>query len=75
MTERKIVMFRLDGDLIEGLKIVRERDGILPSEQARRAVRAWLEAKGVMTPAAGAGKPASKAGKTDRKRASTRKRS
>jgi hypothetical protein len=48
--ERKITTFRLDDDLIEGLKIVHERDGVPPSEQARRAIRAWLEAKGAVKP-------------------------
>jgi hypothetical protein len=38
----------LDDDLFDGLQAVYERDGILPSEQVRRAVRKWLEAKGVM---------------------------
>jgi len=47
---RKIITFRLDDDLLEGLKAVQERDGVLPSEQARRAIRTWLEAKGVLKP-------------------------
>ena len=58
---RKIATFRLDADLIEGLKAVHGRDGVPPSEQARRAIRAWLESKGVM--------------KSERKRAATRRRS
>ena len=45
---RKIATFRLDDDLLEGLKAVEERDGVPPSEQARRAIRTWLEAKGVL---------------------------
>jgi hypothetical protein len=45
---RKIATFRLDDDLFEGLKAVEERDGVPPSEQARRAIRMWLEAKGVL---------------------------
>jgi hypothetical protein len=57
---RKIATFRLDDELLEGLKAVQERDGIPPSEQARRAIRMWLEAKGVL--------------KAERKRAATRKR-
>lgn len=57
---RKIATFRLDDDLLEGLKTVHERDGIPPSEQARRGIRMWLETKGVL--------------KADRKRAVTRKR-
>lgn len=58
--ERKIATFRLDDDLLEGLKAVQERDGVPPSEQARRAIRMWLETRGVL--------------KADRKRAGTRKR-
>ena len=38
-----------------------QRDGIQPSEQIRRALRVWLESKGVK--------------KSERKRADTRKRS
>ena len=49
---RKIATFRLDDELLEGLKAVQERDGIPPSEQARRAIQMWLEAKGVMKKAA-----------------------
>jgi len=45
---RKIATFRLDDELLEGLRAVQERDGIPPSEQARRAVRKWLEEKGVL---------------------------
>jgi hypothetical protein len=47
---RRIATFRLDDDLHEGLKTMQERDGIQPSEQARRAIRMWLEAKGVLKP-------------------------
>jgi hypothetical protein len=57
---RKIATFRLDDDLLEGLRAVEQRDGIPPSEQARRAIRMWLETKGVV--------------KAERKRAATRKR-
>lgn len=46
--QRKVSTFRLDGDLLEGLQVVYERDGVLPSEQVRRAVRAWLESKGAV---------------------------
>jgi Ribbon-helix-helix protein, copG family len=53
--------FRLESELLEGLQQVRERDGIPVSEQVRRALRAWLEVKGVTV-------------KTERKRAVTRKR-
>jgi hypothetical protein len=37
--------FWIDDELREGLKAVRDRDGILESEQIRRAIRRWLAAK------------------------------
>lgn len=46
--QRKVSTFRLDDDLLEGLQAVYDREGILPSEQVRRAVRAWLERKGAV---------------------------
>ncbi len=60
MPIRRVTTFRLDPELLDGLKEVWERDGVQPSEQVRRAIRAWLDAKGI---------------KADRKRAPTRKRS
>jgi metal-responsive CopG/Arc/MetJ family transcriptional regulator len=44
---RKLFAVRLDDDLLEGLNAVYKRDGAQPSEQVRRAVREWLERKGV----------------------------
>jgi hypothetical protein len=61
MSLRKVTTFRLDEELLAGLRHIWERDGIQPSEQVRRAIRAWLDAKGMRT-------------KTGRKRAATRKR-
>jgi len=46
----KITTFRLDDELLEGLKAMQERDGVQPSEQVRRALRAWLETKGILKP-------------------------
>ena len=60
MARRKIYSFAIDPDLSEGLKLVKERDGIAESEQIRRSIRAWLESKGV---------------KSERKRPTGRKRS
>jgi hypothetical protein len=40
--------YRLDQDLVEAMDRLHERDGILPSEQVRRALRVWLEQKGVL---------------------------
>ena len=59
---RRVATFRIDDDLLEGMELLRDRDGMPFSEQIRRALRPWLELKGVTT-------------KTDRKRAVTRKRS
>jgi predicted DNA-binding protein len=48
MSPKRLYNFRIDPDLDEGLKAVKERDGIAESEQIRRAIRAWLEEKGVI---------------------------
>jgi hypothetical protein len=47
MGPRQITTFRLDTELLAGLREVWDRDGIQPSEQVRRAIRAWLVEKGV----------------------------
>ena len=57
---RKKYSFWIDDAQAEGLKTVKERDGVLESEQIRRAINDWLEKKGVK--------------KSERKRAVTRKR-
>jgi len=44
---RKVTTFRIDQDLLDGLQEVWERDGVAVSEQVRRAIRAWLESKGI----------------------------
>ena len=62
MTPRKRYSFWIDDEQAEGLKDVKERDGVLESEQIRRAINEWLEQKGVRM-------------KPERKRAVTRKRS
>jgi hypothetical protein len=36
----------------DGLRLVKERDGISESEQIRRAIDAWLESRGVLKKAA-----------------------
>jgi hypothetical protein len=60
LTPRKKYSFYIDDEQAEGLKAVKERDGVLESEQIRRAINEWLKKKGVK--------------KSDRKRAQTRKR-
>jgi hypothetical protein len=44
---RNMHSFYLDPDLSSGLKAIKDRDGISESEQVRRAVRLWLESKGL----------------------------
>jgi hypothetical protein len=61
---RKKYSFWIDGEQADGLKLVKERDGVLESEQIRRAIGDWLKKKGVNA-----------ATKTERPRAATRKRS
>lgn len=50
MTPRRRYSFWIDDDQAEGLKVVKERDGVLESEQIRRAINDWLEKKGVRKP-------------------------
>jgi hypothetical protein len=47
MSPRIASTFRVEDDLLEGLREVKERDGIPVSEQVRRALRAWLDSKGI----------------------------
>jgi metal-responsive CopG/Arc/MetJ family transcriptional regulator len=40
----------IPGDLKAGLDLVKVRDGVPQSEQIRRAIRAWLEAREAIEP-------------------------
>jgi hypothetical protein len=62
MTPRKKYSFYIEDGQAEALKAIKERDGVLESEQIRRALNDWIEKKGVTA-------------KAERKRAATRKRS
>ena len=44
---RKKYPFWIDDAQADGLKLVKERDGVLESEQIRRAINDWLDKKGV----------------------------
>ena len=44
---RRRINFYIDEDLADGLKTIRERDGASDSEQIRRGIRLWLDAKGI----------------------------
>ena len=41
------VNFYIAPDLADGLKAIKERDGIPESEQIRRGIRMWLDTKGL----------------------------
>jgi hypothetical protein len=56
----RVTTFRVPDDLLEAMQALKARDGTPFSEQIRRALRPWLEAKGVI--------------KMERKRAVTRRR-
>lgn len=49
MTPKRLYNFWIDPDLDDGLKAVKAQDGIPESEQIRRALREWLEKRGVIT--------------------------
>ena len=46
--EGKASTFRLGAELVVAVGALKARDGILPSEQVRRALTVWLESKGVL---------------------------
>lgn len=63
MSSRKVTNFRLAPEYLEALHTIKERDGIPIAEQVRRAIRDWMEERGLTI------EP-----KADRLRALTRKR-
>jgi hypothetical protein len=63
MTPKTASTFRIDDELLAALQQVKERDGIPLSEQVRRALKMWLESKGVVD------------NRAERKRATPRQRS
>jgi uncharacterized protein (DUF4415 family) len=48
MSPKELTAFRLEQDVLEGLRTVKERDGVPYSVQVDRALRAWLAEKGVL---------------------------
>lgn len=63
MAPKELAAFRLPSQVLDALRQIKDRDGISLTDQVHRALDAWIESRRV-TPK-----------KTDRKRASTRKRS
>ncbi len=43
---RSRINFYIDDELGEGLKALKERDGIPEAEQIRRGIKLWLQSKG-----------------------------
>ena len=43
VTPRRLTAFRLDLELIDGLKAIKKRTGAPIAEQVRRAIVAWLK--------------------------------
>jgi hypothetical protein len=59
---KKQTAFRIEPEILRGLQVVKDRDGVPLAEQVRRALRAWLEEKDVSVT------------KAERKRPFTRRR-
>ncbi len=47
MSPKELTAFRVEADIMEGLRRLKGRDGMPLSVQLDRALRAWLEKKGV----------------------------
>lgn len=62
MSPKELTAFRMAPEVMEALRGVREKEGIPVAVQIDFAIREWLKRKGVHV-------------RTERKRASTRKRS
>ena len=47
MSPKELTAFRMDRDLMDGARRLKDRDGIPVSVQVDRALRAWLRKKGI----------------------------
>jgi hypothetical protein len=47
MSPKELTAFRMAEEVMNGMRLVKDRDGIPMSVQIDRALRAWLEKKGV----------------------------
>lgn len=50
--DRKLAVYRMEPELLDGLRKVKERDGLPITWQVRQAIRAWLDSKGIAVKAA-----------------------
>jgi len=62
---------KIDPKLLAALRAIKERDGIAESEQIRRGIRLWLDAKGTLK-AERSPKTVKHSGTKNRRRASLR---
>lgn len=46
MSPKTATTYRIDDEILEALRALKERDGIPVSEQVRRALLMWLDSKG-----------------------------
>jgi hypothetical protein len=49
VSPKKPYTLKIDPELLEALREIKERDGIPESEQIRRGIQMWLDSKGVST--------------------------
>jgi hypothetical protein len=48
MVLKRAYTLKIDEELLDALRHVKERDGVSESEQIRRGIRLWLAQKGVV---------------------------
>jgi hypothetical protein len=68
MSPKELTAFRIEPEIMDRLRHVKDRDGVPLSVQVDRALRAWLEEKGVPV------KTASKVRRRDPKTTTRRRR-
>lgn len=68
VSPKELTAFRVDSEIMDGLRRVKDRDGVPLSVQVDRALRAWLEKKGVSVkkPQTASGKAAKASGRRTR---------
>jgi hypothetical protein len=62
MSSKESTALRIDVDLLEAMRSLKDREGVPVTTQIEMAVRQWLKSKGIVVK------------KADRRRAQTRKR-
>jgi hypothetical protein len=65
MSPKELTAFRIEPEIMEGLRRVKERDGIPLSVQVHRALMSWLDAKGIKTKAAPRRAPSRRKARTE----------